>query len=203
MFNDCRPREAIERYAGDDYIQHNPHLTTGKDASSPISSASRVSGRASGGGETGHRRKRSGCAACLQHWPGDDDYAGIDMFGSTGTGGTSSTGICCRSCPMFRKSERDVLSSERLAQTPRRSIIQDFRQAPLRSICNGLRLPRDYDRDSRPCPLFRSCPCLIRGPDPGSTAYPDSPWRDARRSTGRHFTLHLQRRTPVGRSSGR
>ena len=30
MFNDCRPREAIERYTGDDYIQHNPHVATGK-----------------------------------------------------------------------------------------------------------------------------------------------------------------------------
>ena len=31
MFNACRPREAIELYAGDDYIQHNPHVATGKD----------------------------------------------------------------------------------------------------------------------------------------------------------------------------
>jgi predicted SnoaL-like aldol condensation-catalyzing enzyme len=31
MFNDGRPREAIERYAGADYIQHNPHVATGKD----------------------------------------------------------------------------------------------------------------------------------------------------------------------------
>jgi predicted SnoaL-like aldol condensation-catalyzing enzyme len=31
MFNACRPREAIERYAGGDYIQHNPHVATGKE----------------------------------------------------------------------------------------------------------------------------------------------------------------------------
>jgi predicted SnoaL-like aldol condensation-catalyzing enzyme len=24
MFNRCRPREAVERYAGDEYIQHSP-----------------------------------------------------------------------------------------------------------------------------------------------------------------------------------
>ena len=30
MFNGCQPREAIERYVGADYIQHNPHVATGK-----------------------------------------------------------------------------------------------------------------------------------------------------------------------------
>jgi predicted SnoaL-like aldol condensation-catalyzing enzyme len=31
-FNDCRPREAIERYAGAEYVQHNPHVADGKQA---------------------------------------------------------------------------------------------------------------------------------------------------------------------------
>lgn len=26
MFNQCRPREAIEQFAGAEYIQHNPHV---------------------------------------------------------------------------------------------------------------------------------------------------------------------------------
>ena len=32
MFNQCKPAEAIERYAGDVYIQHNPHVADGKEA---------------------------------------------------------------------------------------------------------------------------------------------------------------------------
>ena len=30
MFNQAHPREAIERYAGPDYIQHNPLVKDGK-----------------------------------------------------------------------------------------------------------------------------------------------------------------------------
>ncbi|MFC6285070.1 nuclear transport factor 2 family protein [Nocardioides sp. GCM10027113] len=32
MFNQDRPREAIERYAGAEYRQHNPHVGDGKEA---------------------------------------------------------------------------------------------------------------------------------------------------------------------------
>ncbi len=32
MFNQCQPAEAIERYTGDTYIQHNPAVPDGKEA---------------------------------------------------------------------------------------------------------------------------------------------------------------------------
>ncbi len=46
MFNQCRPREAIERYAGEVYVQHNPMVADGKEAFIPISNGCGMSIRA-------------------------------------------------------------------------------------------------------------------------------------------------------------
>ena len=32
MFNKCQPRQAVETYVGDTYIQHNPEVGDGKEA---------------------------------------------------------------------------------------------------------------------------------------------------------------------------
>jgi predicted SnoaL-like aldol condensation-catalyzing enzyme len=87
MFNENRPREAVERYVGERYTQHNPFGEDGPEAF--IAYFEEMAEKFPGKRVEIVRAVAEGSLVvlhCHQVWPNGEEYAGMDIFGFNDAG---------------------------------------------------------------------------------------------------------------------